>query len=203
LLQRLILAHRFARYSGLWRKSAIYRSEDALKEARAMQKTTSPFWTFSLSLYRMDGVAPACIELQDSAGVDVNILLFALFLAAKGRALRAADIADLDAALKGWREDVVIPLRGVRRVLKSPEKSVDPVQAAALRERIKAVELEAERLQQEALYALRPVEAWGVAQAPAAAGSANVAAYGAYLGAVLPAAAVATTLAQLPLVQVA
>jgi len=168
-----------------------------------MQKTTSPFWTFSLSLYRMEGVAPACIELQDSAGVDVNILLFALFLAAKGRALEAADIAEMDAALKGWRDDVVIPLRGVRRVLRSPEKSIDAAQAAALRERIKAVELEAERLQQEALHALRPTEAWGVAQPPASAAPANVAAYAAYLGAVLPAAAVETMLAQLPLAQVA
>jgi uncharacterized protein (TIGR02444 family) len=167
-----------------------------------MQKTTSPFWTFSLSFYRMDGVAPACIEVQDKAGVDVNILLFALFLATRGRALQTSDIADIDAALKGWRDDVVIPLRAVRRVLRVPEKSVDPVQAAALRERVKAIELEAERLQQEALYALRPLEAWGAAQAPEVAGRANVAAYAGYLGADLPAAAIETMLRQLPLVQV-
>ncbi|MDF2117117.1 TIGR02444 family protein [Roseiarcaceae bacterium H3SJ34-1] len=167
-----------------------------------MQKTTSPFWTFSLSFYRMDGVAPACIEVQDKAGVDVNILLFVLFLATRGRALQTADVAAIDAALKGWRDDVVIPLRAVRRVLRSPEKSVDPEQASALRERIKAVELEAERLQQEALYALRPLEAWGAAQAPEPAARANVAAYAAWLDADLPAAAIKTMLRQLPRVQV-
>ena len=177
-------------------------SYNALKGMKAMQKTASPFWTFSLSFYRMDGVAPACIEVQDKAGVDVNILLFVLFLASRGRALQTADVADIDTALKGWRDDVVIPLRAVRRVLRTPEKTVDPAQVAALRERIKAVELEAERLQQEALYALRPPEAWGAAQTPALAGAANVAAYAAWLGADLPAAAIETMLRQLPLVEV-
>ena len=38
----------------------------------------SDFWRFSLSLYRMDGVPPACIALQDGHGLDVNIMLFAL-----------------------------------------------------------------------------------------------------------------------------
>jgi len=166
-------------------------------------QTPSPFWTFSLSFYRKDGVAPACLEVQDKAGIDVNILLFVLFLAARGRAVQTADVGEIDTALKGWREDVVIPLRAVRRVLRSPDKSVDPVEAAALRERIKAVELEAERLQQEALFALRAPETWGAAQAPALAGPANVAAYAAWLGADLPAAAIETMLRQLPLVQAA
>jgi hypothetical protein len=52
-----------------------------------------------------------------------------------------------------------------------------------LRQRIKAVELEAERLQQEALSARWPVETLGT-QAPApTAARANIEAYGACLGA--------------------
>ena len=40
----------------------------------------SPFWRFSIKFYGMPGVAPACIELQDQAMVDVNVLFFLLCL---------------------------------------------------------------------------------------------------------------------------
>ena len=48
----------------------------------------------------------------------------------------------------------VVPIRNVRRALKSPPPVMAPDAAEGFRTRIKAVELEAERLQQEALYDL-------------------------------------------------
>ena len=48
----------------------------------------------------------------------------------------------------------VVPLRNVRRALKSPPPVMAPQAAEGFRTRIKAVELEAERLQQEAMYGL-------------------------------------------------
>jgi hypothetical protein len=59
----------------------------------------------------------------------------------------------------------------------------------AFRDRIKAVELEAERLQQEALFALRPLEAWGVALGEASSpevdvAQANLSAYAQWLNVV-------------------
>ena len=114
-----------------------------------MAETRSPFWDFSLRVYRQPGVPDACLALQDAAGADVNIVLFLLWHAAEGRALEAADIAALEALVGDWRRQVVVPLREVRRVLKSRE--ADP-EAAALRRQVKQVELEAERLQQETLY---------------------------------------------------
>ena len=48
----------------------------------------------------------------------------------------------------------MIPLRALRRALKSPPALVAPAAAEAFRTRIKAVELEAERLQQEAMFEL-------------------------------------------------
>ena len=47
----------------------------------------SPFWQFSLRFYRLPGVAEACIELQEQAGVDVNLLLFLLWQASLCRRL--------------------------------------------------------------------------------------------------------------------
>lgn len=114
----------------------------------------SPFWRFSVKFYAEPGVAPSCIELQDEAGVDVNVLFFLLWNATRGRAFDAAQVAELDRSVGAWRDLAVIPLRELRRGLKSPPPVMPPDQAEGFRTRIKAVELEAERLQQEAMYAL-------------------------------------------------
>ena len=38
------------------------------------------FWRFSLALYARPGVAEALIALQDRAGLDVNLILFGLWV---------------------------------------------------------------------------------------------------------------------------
>ena len=57
---------------------------------------TSPFWQFSIKFYAVEGVAPACIRLQDEADVDVNLLFFLLWSATQGRAMSEADVKELD-----------------------------------------------------------------------------------------------------------
>lgn len=158
--------------------------------------TGSPFWQFSLAFYRQAKVADACIALQDAAGVDVNLMLFLLWQARQGRTVSAGEVASLEARVGPWRDMTVIPLRSVRRALKVPQGLVAPPEAEAFRTRIKAVELEAERLQQEAMAALPPPGQAGAD--PVRAASANVAAYAEMLGVRFPEAAVATLLAALP-----
>jgi uncharacterized protein (TIGR02444 family) len=114
----------------------------------------SPFWQFSIKFYAVPGVAEACIALQDHAQVDVNILFYLLWNATQGRAFNAADITEIEHRIGPWREMAVIPIRDIRRALKAPPPAMAPEAAEGLRTRIKAVELEAERLQQEALYGL-------------------------------------------------
>ena len=143
----------------------------------------SPFWRFSLALYRQPGVADACIALQEASGVDVNLLLFLLWQATQRRQLSQADVSALEVRIGAWREATVIPLRSIRRALKSPPALVAAGAAEAFRTRIKAVELEAERLQQEAMYELGIAAPLGQqASSPAFAARANVAAYEAMLG---------------------
>ena len=143
----------------------------------------SPFWKFSLKFYSQKPVPSACLTLQDGAGVDVNVMLFALFLASQGRALSTADMRAIDGAVADWRVSAVVSLRTARRFLKEPPATFDNPATATLRDRVKAIELEAERLQQEALYALKPIDAWGAA-APASRDTAagNMAAYEAVVG---------------------
>jgi uncharacterized protein (TIGR02444 family) len=114
----------------------------------------SPFWQFSIKFYAVPGVAEACIALQDHAQVDVNILFYLLWNATQGRAFNAADITEIEHRIGPWREMAVIPIRNIRRALKAPPLAMAPEAAESLRTRIKAAELEAERLQQEALYGL-------------------------------------------------
>jgi len=158
----------------------------------------SPFWRFSLQFYRQPAVADACIALQESSGVDVNLLLFLLWHARQRRSLARAEVEALEARIGAWREATVIPLRGVRRALKSPPALVAPGTAEAFRTRIKAVELEAERLQQEAMYDLVRASLLGQeAPSPEDAARVSVAAYETICAAAFSRPAVETLLAAL------
>jgi uncharacterized protein (TIGR02444 family) len=145
--------------------------------------TDTPFWRFSLNFYRQAGVAEACIALQDDCGVDVNLMLFLLWLAASGRQLSVENIKELDQAVRSWRDLTIIPIREVRRKLKGAPTLVEAGKQETFRTRIKAVELEAERLQQEALYARSRSAPRGSEDHPPVAARANLAAYESILGA--------------------
>ncbi len=156
----------------------------------------SPFWRFSLRFYRMEGVAPACLDLQDQAGADVNLVLLLLWCASQGRQLSRAEIAEIDGLCAPWRATAVLPLRTLRRGLKAPPPLVGAASAEAFRGRIKAVELEAERLQQQAMYDWTQAAPRGKDSASsAAAASAMLADYAAIVGRPFPRAAMDTILA--------
>ncbi len=153
-----------------------------------MDARDNPFWRFSLAVDGRDGVPEACVSLQDQCGVDVNVLLYLLYRAVGGEALRPESVARLDASVAVWRRDVVQAIRTARRALKSPELAALAADDDALRNRVKAVELEAERLQQLALYRIGADIAADAAE-PVAAAQASLDAYAAHLGAAFPAEA--------------
>ena len=157
----------------------------------------TPFWHFSLHFYRQAGVADACLAMQDGCGVDVNLLLFLLWRAAAGQLLSAEEVKKLDEQVRDWRNLAIGPLREARRRLKNAPTLVEPTKQEAFRTKVKAIELEAERLQQEALYAFtrsEPPSAPAASAAPAAAARANIAAYERAMGASFPKNAVAVLL---------
>ena len=111
-----------------------------------MTATPPPdIWTFALALYRQPGFADACLTLQDEHGADVVMLIGLCWLARRdGGAPDVSAIATLDAALAGWRDAVIVPLRTLRRALK-PRLAGLPPAAGEARERIKEAELASER----------------------------------------------------------
>jgi len=113
------------------------------------------FWDYSLTVYGREGVASACLALQNRHGLDVNLLLFCGWSGAQGVSLEAAELAALDELMRPWRESAVEPLRGVRRWLKG-QSLVPAASADALRERILAEEIRAEEIAQRAMASRLP-----------------------------------------------
>ena len=105
------------------------------------------FWRFSTRVYRVDRVADSCLALQDRFGVDVNMMLFCCWAGATLGRLPVSTLRAAVAFSAEWSANVVRPLRGVRRWMKS-EMGESP-----LRDAIKRDELQAERVQQETLQA--------------------------------------------------
>ena len=91
-------------------------------------------------------MAPTCLALQDEFNVDVNLLLYAAWLAHREQRLGDVHLREVDGQVAAWRAVVVSPLRALRRRL----KGVSP--AAGIRDGIQILELRAERRQQDKMY---------------------------------------------------
>lgn len=115
-----------------------------------------PFWNFSLELYAGEGVAEACLDLQERRGCDVNILLFCCWLGASGRPTLTADrLRSILAASDAWQSEVVKPLREMRRRLKDRSwPGALPETVDAVRRRVADAELAAEHAEQLKLASL-------------------------------------------------
>ena len=123
------------------------------------------FWRFSLAFYARPGVAEALIALQDRAGNDVNVILFALWRGAvHGHRLDQGELSAAATAIAPFRRDVIEPLRKLRRGLKDNSDT----NLQALRRRIGGLELAAERRAQSRLAATIAAPAAGRDRAAAA-----------------------------------
>ena len=108
----------------------------------------NPLWCFSLAFYREPGVEPILLTLQNRFEADINLLLLCCWLASQQRRLSPVALELLLALSADWQARCVRPLRVLRRHLKARGG------AEQFREQVKALELEAERLQQQQLYEL-------------------------------------------------
>lgn len=108
---------------------------------------------FALRVHGADGVAQACVLLQDRFGLDVNLLLFAARVGTTGR-LTPATLTAAAERVEQWHAEVVRPLRAVRRRLKSgPAPAPNPA-TAELRDELKGLEIRAELIELGELEAL-------------------------------------------------
>jgi uncharacterized protein (TIGR02444 family) len=144
-------------------------------EAAGKPRDDEGLWRFSLAFYARPGVSEALIALQDRAGFDINLMLFALWLGVSWRSrLSEEKLAIAYRIAQPIRADIVEPLRALRRKLRA-----DPnADIQSLREGIKALELAAEKVIQVRLgRTARPGGRGGDPVARAAAARANLALY--------------------------
>ena len=119
-----------------------------------MHDLDNSFWTFSLAVYCQPNVAPQCLELQEKLSANVNALLFCAWIGSEFSLLMGADdIAALRAANPQWHDPVVRPLRGVRSYIKTMAGDDEVLQG--LRQKVKALELQAEQIEQAQLFAAK------------------------------------------------
>lgn len=113
-------------------------------------------WDWAVAAYGAPGVGEACLALQDSHDQNVPLLLWSAWVAATGRKPDEETIEAACDTARAWDSVVVAPLRSVRRILKAPVPDIDDGPRESVRNRIKALELEAERHLLDALEALAP-----------------------------------------------
>ena len=100
-----------------------------------------PLKGFALALYARPGIESACLRLQDEAGVDVCELLWRCWLLQLGLEPDVQATVEL-AEIRHWQHRVTLPLRRLRRSLKTEALARPGV--AKVRETLKRAELEAE-----------------------------------------------------------
>jgi uncharacterized protein (TIGR02444 family) len=107
------------------------------------------FWRFSLAVYGRVGVAEECLALQETAGADVNVLLFCAWTGTQAIVLSRDDIEQVLRLVAAWQDNVVRPLRDVRQSV----KALDHHASGSFRARVKSIEIEAEQIEQAVLFA--------------------------------------------------
>ena len=113
-------------------------------------------WDWSSEVYAAPGVAEACLHLQDDASQNVPLLLWAAWAARTGRNPDADTLEAACDTARAWSDTTIVPLRVIRRAIKSPIPDMGDPARELIRDRIKAVELEAEKHLLAALELLAP-----------------------------------------------
>lgn len=110
---------------------------------------SNPFWDFSVRFYRLPGVASACLRLQTSLGLDVNLLLFSVWSSTTGAfGLDLQGYKQLIDDTAPWHHGVVRTMRQARQTAKAGHPLLSQSEAETAYRSVLAVELGLERYEQ-------------------------------------------------------
>jgi len=107
---------------------------------------------FALAVHASEDVPAACVSLQDRFGLDVNVLLLAAYIGAVHRqTISAEQVGAARTLVDEWHAEVVRPLRGVRRLLKSGPAPAPNERTEEVRNKVAKAELDAELVELDLL----------------------------------------------------
>ena len=116
-------------------------------------------WEWSARAWAAPGVQVAALDLQDAQNQCVPLLLWAAWAAQTGRIPDEDAIEAAGDTARVWVDTTIAPLREIRRGIKARIPDMDDAAREAIRNQVKAVELETERHLLAALEALSPASA--------------------------------------------
>lgn len=99
---------------------------------------------FALKVYAAPGVQETCLKAQDEWGLNVPLLLFGLWAEVRGQTVSCQDIPPILALVRAYDDDLIKPLRALRRGLKTPSLQIDIAVKERFRIDVKAMELKGE-----------------------------------------------------------
>lgn len=120
------------------------------------------FWDFSIRTYSQANVRQACLSLQNDHGADVNMVLYSCWISGRVGQFDDGLLTSACEFSKRWAKHVVVPLRRTRTWMKHSgciDELVPDDSCLRLRDEVKNVELGSEKLQQQVLESLVPVDA--------------------------------------------
>lgn len=109
----------------------------------------NPLWDHACQVYSQVGVEAELLVLQDKHGADINLILQALWLATEGIEWTPACIPE---NYQPWVTEQVIPIRNMRRRLKTAWTEQRGVAYEGFRQQVKKLELQAEQYALAILY---------------------------------------------------
>lgn len=104
-----------------------------------------------MAIYHHEGVSSACLQLQGSAQVDVNLLLFVAWTTSTGHSVSLSDIQAARALVDPWHSEIVKPLRAVRQRLKHGPSPAPSEETIVLRQKLQSLETAMELIELDEL----------------------------------------------------
>lgn len=118
------------------------KSDSIINKHFATNSLENPLWLYACQVYSQPGVETALLTLQDEYGADINLILQALWLANEGINWTPACIPE---DYQPWITEQVIPIRNMRRRLKTQWVEQRGLGFEDFRQQVKKLELQAEQ----------------------------------------------------------
>ncbi|TNF65369.1 MAG: TIGR02444 family protein [Gammaproteobacteria bacterium] len=115
-----------------------------------LDEVNNPFWQFSLKLYKNKQIESALINLQEQYDLNINCILFALWLAYVDIQLQPNEFQDIIKSVEVMQSNITKVIRKARKSVKLNQSQYPDM----FYQNLLQIELESEALQQQKLYQL-------------------------------------------------